>query len=180
MRARITYDDIYATAGFGDVVDERGDIGRLADISDKAFGLCRFDRGYRSVEPGLVASANGDVTALRRERLRDGQPDATGTAADERNFAGQSKLHAISPEYVAVIAAIDAHRAAGDESGTIGNEECHEIGNLVRPTGAAKRVCAGEPCRRCRAIDAALAHLLLDQRCKQFRFDILRAYRVDA
>jgi len=179
MRASITHDDINATEDFTDAVDERGDIGRLADISDETFGV-GFDRGYRSVELGLVTSANSDVTAFRRERLRDGQSNATGTAADERNFARQSKLHVISPEYVAVIAAIDTHRAAGDESGAIRDEERDQISNLARPPGAPKRVRAREPCRRCCAIDAALAHLLLDQRCKQFGFDILRAHRIDA
>ncbi len=39
MRAGITDHDIDAAEGLVDVVDERGDIARLADIGDEAFGV---------------------------------------------------------------------------------------------------------------------------------------------
>ena len=64
--------------------------------------------------------------------------------------------------------------------GAIGHQERDEVGDLLRRAGAAQRIGAREAGRRGRAIDAALAHLLGDQRGQQVGLDVLRAHGVDA
>ena len=56
MRAGIAHHDIDAAEAFDGVVDQRGDIGRLADIGDEALRLGRFQRRDRRVE---LARARG-------------------------------------------------------------------------------------------------------------------------
>src|SRR6516225_4553373 len=114
MRAGIAYNNVNAAKGFPDIVDEARDIGRLADVGDKALGVRGTDRGQGLVELGLVPSTNGNLAAFRREHLCDGQPDTAGTAAYKRDFATQSKLHVTLPEHIPVITAVDTHRAAGN------------------------------------------------------------------
>src|SRR6185436_10954136 len=88
--------------------------------------------------------------------------------------------HFASTENVAVIAAIDAHRAAGHEPGAVGHQVRHQVGHLLGPAEAAQHVGAGEAGRRRGAVHPALAHLLVDQGGEQLGLDVLGADGVNA
>src|SRR5215510_7922151 len=180
MRACIAYGDVDATEGSSDIIDQRCDVRWLANIGNEAFDLGRIDCGYGAVELSFVTTANRNTTTFGRQGPGDRQPDATAATGNQRNFARQSELHVASPEYIAMIAAVDADRAAGDEAGAIRDQKSDQIGDFFRLPGATERIGASESCARCRAIDATLAHLFLDQRRQQFGFDVLRTHRVDA
>src|SRR5690242_4991880 len=141
-----------------------------------------------------VATAPASLS-LSRPQTATVQPSAASFCATERPMPlvppvmsailpvsprFMTLLGAPSAEHVAVIAAVDADRAAGDEAGAIGHQVSDKIGHLVRPAGAPERVGAGETGRSGGPVDASVAHFLVDQRGQQLRLDILRAHGVDA
>ncbi len=116
VRAGIAHHDVDAAEGVDGILDQSRNISRLADIGDETFGLCRFEFCDRGIELGALASANRDPATLRAETLRNGEADPARAARDQRRLAGESEIHAgNSAENIAVIAAIDADRAAGRE-----------------------------------------------------------------
>src|ERR1041385_333389 len=98
MRAGIAHHDIDAAERLDGIVDQRGDVGRLADVGNKALRLGGFERRDRLVELLALAPANRDAAAFRRETLRDGETDAAGAAGDQRDLTGESEIHAPYPK----------------------------------------------------------------------------------
>src|SRR4029453_5916952 len=180
MCSCIAHDDVDAAEGLTDVIDQGCGVRWLADIGNKALDPGRTNGRYGAVKLSLVTAANADATTFCRQGPCDGQPDAAGATRDQRDPVGQTDRHVVSPEYIAMIAAVDADGAARNETGAIRNQKGDQIGDFFRLPGATERIGPGEACRRRRPIDATLAHLFLDQRNQQFGFDILRTYRIDA
>ena len=98
VRAGIAHHDVDAAERLDGVVDQRGDVGRLADVGDEAFRLGGLQRRDRLVELAALAPADRDAAAFLGETLRDGEADAAGAAGDQRDFAGESEIHAPHPK----------------------------------------------------------------------------------
>src|SRR5262245_45241008 len=127
VRPCIAHDNVDAAEGLTDVIDQCRCVRWLADIGDKAFDPGRTNGRYGTVKLSFVAAANADMTTFGRQRPGDREPDATAATGDQRNFAGQSEMHVGSPEYIAMIAPVDADSASGDEAGAIRDQKS-EIG----------------------------------------------------
>jgi hypothetical protein len=98
MRAGIAHHDIDAAERRDGVLDQRGDVGRLADIGNEASRVGGFQRRHCVVELAALAAADRDAAAFLGETLRDREADAAGAAGDQRNFAGESEIHAPYPK----------------------------------------------------------------------------------
>ena len=76
-------------------LDQRGDVGRLADVGDEA--LARRRTSARRPRASSLAASRPQIAMLQpssREPLRDGEADAAGAAGDQRHLAGKSEIHA--------------------------------------------------------------------------------------
>src|SRR5262249_28810671 len=109
------HDDVDPAEHPGDFIHEGCNVAGAANVRRKAFRPCRTERSDGPVEFGPVASANRDPAAFSREFARDGETDTAGAACDQGNLVSQTEIHRALPEHVAVVAAIDAHSAAGDK-----------------------------------------------------------------
>ena len=105
----------------------------------KPLAVGDFSAASAASSSGAITAADGDIAAFGGQPLRDAKADAAGAAGDQRGLGRQSEIHAASStENVAVIAAVDADRAAADKARAIRHQERHQIGDLVRPAGAAQ------------------------------------------
>lgn len=140
MCAGIAHNDVNAAEHPGDIPHKQGDVACVANVGDKPFRFCWAKRGNGSVKFDLVASANRDSAALGCEFLRNGEADTAGAAGDQGNLAAQAEIHRFLPEHIALVTAVDADRAAGDESSAIGGQKSYQVGNFVGPAGAAQGI----------------------------------------
>src|SRR5262245_36651173 len=72
----IAHDNVDATEGSSDIIDQRCHVRWLADIGNEALDLGRIDCRCCTVELFFVATANRDMTTFGLQRLGDREPDA--------------------------------------------------------------------------------------------------------
>ncbi len=80
-----------------DPVEEGDDRGLVGDVQHDALGLVT-DLLHRQVDPVLTAGGDDHVRALGRRGLRDGEPDAGGTADDDDTLGVRCVVHAVHAE----------------------------------------------------------------------------------
>src|SRR3974390_1579328 len=122
MGAGVADDDIDTDERHDGLINQPRDLGRIADISGKAAHSRNFGSG--SVKLGFAPACDRNLAALSREFGGNGEAHPAAADGDESHFIREAAVHdADLTEDVAVVTAVNADRATGDETRAVGNQE---------------------------------------------------------